>query len=133
MNTQPDLILSAHHLNLIEEWIEKLDLDEQRVEELETELARAQIVKHFDLPKDRVGMGSRVTFQLGNKAETFTKTLCFPHELKDFEDGISIFAPIGSALLGLAIGQTIHWPGARGEQVVKIIDVEQELVESGAE
>lgn len=132
MNKQPDLILSAHHLNLIEEWIEKLDLNEKRVDELETELARANVVKHFDLPKDRVAMGSRVTFQLGNKDEEFTKTLCFPHELKNYTDGISIFAPIGSALLGLAKGQTIYWPGTRGEQVVKIVDVEQEFVESGA-
>src|SRR5690554_281806 len=118
MNTKPDLILSAHHLNLIEEWIEKLELDENRVDELEAELARANVVKHFELPKDRVAMGSRVTFQLGNKDEVFTKTLCFPHELKDHEDGISIFAPIGSALLGLAVGQAIHWPGTRGEQIV---------------
>ncbi|HLV49290.1 MAG TPA: nucleoside diphosphate kinase regulator [Aliidiomarina sp.] len=131
MSTQPELILSAHDLNQIEELIEKAHLAEKLVSELETELARATIVKHHDLPKDRVAMGSRVTFRIDDAEKDFSKTLCFPHELKDHEDGISIFAPIGSALIGMAIGQIIKWPSVRGEQLVKIISVEQNVTENG--
>ncbi len=131
MSTQPELILSAHDLNQIEEWIEKSNLSEKLVSELETELARATIVKHHDLPKDRVAMDSRVTFRIDDAEKEFTKILCFPHELKKHEDGISIFAPIGSALIGLAVGQIIKWSSVRGEQQVKIIGVEQNVTENG--
>lgn len=131
MSKRPDLILSAHDLNQIEEWIEKSNLADKLVAELESELARATIVKHHDVPKDRVGMGSQVTFRIDDAEKEFTKTLCFPHELKDHQDGISIFAPIGSALIGLAIGQVISWPGTRGEQQVKIIAVTPNSSENG--
>ncbi|MCO4320542.1 nucleoside diphosphate kinase regulator [Aliidiomarina quisquiliarum] len=131
MSKQPELILSAHDLNQIEALIEKSNLAEKLVAELETELARATVVKHHDVPKDRVAMGSQVTFRIDDAEKEFTKTLCFPDELKEHEDGISIFAPIGSALIGLAVGQVITWPGTRGEQRVKIIGVKPKVTENG--
>lgn len=124
MSTQPDIILSSADVANIEQWIEKSALNRDLVDALETELARAQIVKHADLPADRVAMGCRVTFRIEEANQTFTKTLCYPDQLASHSDAISIFAPVGSALLGLTIGQSIEWPGQRGAQHVEIIKVE---------
>ncbi|MCL5051035.1 GreA/GreB family elongation factor [Aliidiomarina maris] len=123
MSTQPDIILSSYDVANIEKWIEKSSLPVAITDGLETELARATIVKHIDLPHDRVAMGSQVTFNLEEANKTFTKTLCFPDEQAKYDDAISIFAPVGSALIGLAVGQTIEWPGQRGPQHVTITDV----------
>lgn len=123
-SSQPDILLSSADVNKIEMWIEKSNLKREVVDALETELARAVIVKHAELPADRVAMGARVTFRLQEAQQTFSKTLCFPDELDKHSDGISIFAPVGSALIGLKVGQSIEWPGQRGVQHVEIIDVE---------
>ncbi|MFD2023803.1 GreA/GreB family elongation factor [Pseudocitrobacter faecalis] len=43
------------------------------------------------------------------------KNLVYPNEVKSNDD-ISIFAPVGSALLGLAAGQTLTWPMPGGAE-----------------
>lgn len=126
MSTQPEIILSSYDVNGIERLIEKSKLPAEIIDALETELARATIVKHAELPSDRVAMGSRVTFKIIELDKTFSKTLCYPQDLTSHEDGISIFAPVGSALIGLAVGQSIEWPGQRGVQHVEIIDVQHQ-------
>lgn len=134
MSVQPDLILSAHDLNQIEEQIEKSALAEVVLAKLEAELARATIVKHHDLPKERVAMGSRVTFKISEEndapdaGQELVKILCFPADVKKDEACLSIFEPIGSALIGLAVGQQINWPGVRTKQRVQVLAVEQNVL-----
>lgn len=130
MSTAPDIILSSYDVQTIERWIEKSKLPTTVIDALETELARATIVKHAELPVDRVAMGSRVTFRIEEVDKTFTKTLCYPDQVAEHEDGLSIFAPVGSAMIGLAVGQAIEWPGQRGVQHVKVIDVEHQVAVS---
>ncbi|MCC5880523.1 MAG: nucleoside diphosphate kinase regulator [Idiomarina sp.] len=126
MSAQPDIILSSYDVDNIERWIEKSKLPAEIIDGLETELARATIVKHADLPSDRVAMGSQVTFKITELNKTFSKTLCYPNDVAEHEDALSIFAPVGSALIGLAVGQSIEWPGQRGVQHVEIIDVQHQ-------
>ena len=47
--------------------------------------------------------------------EKHVLTLVFPREANVDEGKVSVLAPVGSALLGLAIGQSIDWnaPGGR--------------------
>lgn len=123
MSSAPEIILSSYDVQTIERWLEQTKQPPAVVDALETELARATIVKHAELPGDRVAMGSQVTFSIIELTKSFTKTLCYPDQVAAHEDGLSIFAPVGSALLGLAVGQSIEWPGQRGVQHVEIIDV----------
>ncbi|MBU2870819.1 nucleoside diphosphate kinase regulator [Colwellia sp. E2M01] len=125
METQPDIIISTTDLAALEDQIEKSNLSHEQVEALEDELARATIVKSKDMPEDVVMIGSQVTFKIVASQKVFTKTLCFAHDVTKFEDSISIFAPIGSALLGLRTGQCIQWQTQQGLQSVEIINVAQ--------
>ncbi|MNI74712.1 Regulator of nucleoside diphosphate kinase [compost metagenome] len=47
--------------------------------------------------------------------EKHVLTLVFPREANVDEGKVSVLAPVGSALLGLAVGQSIDWtaPGGR--------------------
>ncbi len=84
-------------------------------EPLEEELSRAQVVPNDELPKDVVSMNSQVVFQdLDTKKESVV-TLVFPQDAKVEENKISVLAPIGSALIGLKVGQTIQWPLPNGK------------------
>ena len=41
--------------------------------------------------------------------------LVYPRDMDGSADRLSIFAPVGSALLGLAVGDELAWPGPGGK------------------
>ncbi|BCL76334.1 nucleoside diphosphate kinase regulator [Jeongeupia sp. HS-3] len=91
---------------------------------LRAELDRATLLEPEDMPADVVTMRSRVRFEIAGSGQTFELTLCYPKDLNGSAEQISITAPVGSALLGLGIGQQITWPAPGGGTTsVKILDV----------
>lgn len=91
---------------------------------LEEELTRATIVPDEDLPSDVVSMNSTVKFQDLESGKDSVVTLVYPVDA-DIENGkISILTPVGSALIGLRVGQVIHWPFPTGkDKKLKVISV----------
>ncbi|HRO67536.1 MAG TPA: nucleoside diphosphate kinase regulator [Pseudobdellovibrionaceae bacterium] len=84
-------------------------------EVLEEELARATVVPQKDVPRDIVTMNSTVQFvSLDTKKESEV-TLVYPKDADVTKGRVSILAPIGIALIGLRIGQTIQWPMPNGQ------------------
>ncbi|HAN28689.1 MAG TPA: nucleoside diphosphate kinase regulator [Haliea salexigens] len=77
---------------------------------LDEELARAETVPDDQLPSGTVSMHSRVTFQDIDTGSDTTVTLVYPQEANVTEMKISVLTPVGSALIGLAIGGEIEWP-----------------------
>lgn len=120
---QPDIMITQHDLEQIEGLLATQSKKPDCVDALEGELARAQVVKSADLPANVVAIGSKVTFKIVATGASFTKVLCLPRDAEKVENGISVFAPIGAAILGLSEGQEIEWDSPRGRQTIKIIDV----------
>uniref|UniRef100_UPI003A96B7B2 GreA/GreB family elongation factor n=1 Tax=Pseudidiomarina aquimaris TaxID=641841 RepID=UPI003A96B7B2 len=89
----------------------------------ETELARAKIVKPADLPADCVGLDQQVTFRVVETDKVFTRTLVVPGKAPNADDNLSVFAPLGAALIGLSVGQRITWQTNRGLQTVEVLGV----------
>ncbi|MBN9488085.1 MAG: nucleoside diphosphate kinase regulator [Alphaproteobacteria bacterium] len=84
-------------------------------QELLDELDRAQIVEGNAVPADVVRMGSTVTFK-SDDGQTRTMTLVYPVDESLDAHRISVMTPIGAALIGLGVGQSISWPGRDGKQ-----------------
>lgn len=78
------------------------------------ELARAEVVDDAELPAGVVGMHSRVACVDDNSGERHELTLVFPQEADAGAGRVSILAPVGSALLGLSVGQSIDWSTPQG-------------------
>lgn len=99
--------------------------DAAAAEALADELDRAELVPAERIAGTVVTMHSRVVFEDQQTGATREVSLVYPHEAAAEEGRISVLAPIGSALLGLSIGQTIDWPVPRGEmkrlKIVKIV------------
>ena len=96
----------------------------QRYDKLENELVRANVVPREEIPGDVVTMNSRVIFENETTREQREITLVSP-ESADIDQGrISVLVPIGTALLGLRIGQSIDWelPGG-AKQRYRIVGV----------
>jgi regulator of nucleoside diphosphate kinase len=77
---------------------------------LRTEIDRAEVVEPEQIPPNRVTMNSRVRFVDGESKDEHEITLVFPAHADVEENRISVLAPVGSALLGLSVGDTIEWP-----------------------
>ena len=84
---------------------------------LAQELERAQVLPPEEIPEGIVTMHSRVDCEDELHNEKHSLTLVYPHEA-DFDKGrVSVLAPVGSALLGLSVGQTIDWTAPGGRQL----------------
>jgi transcription elongation factor GreA len=80
---------------------------EGRIKDLEDSLRRAQIIDH-DGSNDRVRVGSTVTlFEEGFEDEEETYYIVGIHEADPANGRISNESPIGKALLGAKVGQTV--------------------------
>jgi regulator of nucleoside diphosphate kinase len=83
--------------------------DRTHVDHLESELDRAQVVPSADVPPDVVTMNSEVAVRDVDSNEEMTFAVVFPSEANVNRRKISILAPIGTAVLGYRVGDTIEW------------------------
>jgi regulator of nucleoside diphosphate kinase len=92
--------------------------------DLQAELDRAEIVEPGEIPPSVVTMNSTVRFAIDPSGEEFCLTLVYPKDVAADGDRISVLAPVGSALLGLAVGDRIEWPRPGGGVMqVRIVEV----------
>jgi len=88
----------------------------QRFEKLESELVRAKVVPREKMPNDAVTMNSRVIFEDETTGERREITLVYPGKADIDAGRISVLVPVGTALLGLRVGQSIDWDLPGGEK-----------------
>jgi regulator of nucleoside diphosphate kinase len=88
-------------------------------EMLDLELSRARVVASETVPANVVTMNSTVIFEDEETGEQRQVTLVYPRDARSEEGRISVLAPMGSALIGLSVGQSISWPmpGGRTRRV----------------
>lgn len=122
---KPNITLSSLDLGRLERLIDKLDDSPfLNVDGLLNELNRADVVAPEDVPSDVVTMNSTVAFREDTSGREFTLTLVYPNQANSEDHKISVFAPVGSALLGMREGDNITWPKPGGGQLhVSIIKV----------
>ena len=106
----PSIVLSRRDAARIESLLESPQWQKHpAAEALLEELARAEVVADADLPPDVVGMHSVVECVDENNDDRHVIALVYPHEADAGSGKVSILAPVGSALLGLSVGQSIDW------------------------
>lgn len=93
-------------------------------DDLDAELHRAVVVPQDAVPADLVTMDRDVVYE---DVETLARRrvrLVVPQHSDPKRGWISVLAPIGSALLGLRVGQCIEWQLPTGRKRVRIVEVE---------
>jgi len=116
---RPALTIGEADLEQLKRWIDHAPDDT-----LYAELMRAQIVAANDVPDDVVRMNSRLVFVDTTSGARRTISLVFPNAADVTQGRISVLAPIGSAVLGLRVGDEIDWPLPNGRQTrLRIVDV----------
>ncbi|WP_018478183.1 nucleoside diphosphate kinase regulator [Pontibacter roseus] len=84
------------------------------------ELKRAKRVASEEIPADVVTMNSRVLLRDLQSGKEMEITLVYPKEADVNARKISIFAPVGTAILGCREGDEVEWPVPSGTIHYKI-------------
>lgn len=95
----------------------------KHLQELENELKRANVVDSRDIPGDRITMNSKVYLADIDSGDKRTITLTFPSDSDVDQNKISVLAPIGTAIIGYSINDTIEWEVPGGLKRLKVLDI----------
>lgn len=130
---QPQITITRLDAERLERLLESLpDNAFPAREQLQAEIARADIVEPREVPPDVVTMNSKVSFRVENHAREFSLRLVYPKDADGSPDKVSVLAPVGSALLGIRQGQAIDWPMPGGSTArVEVIRVDEQPERSG--
>lgn len=112
----PSLIVSSRDFDRLEQLLDSPALRRHPAAiALLEELSRAEVVPPDQVPEGVVTMHSTVECDDEINGEHHRLTLVYPHEANVDSGHVSILTPVGSALLGLSVGQSIDWqaPGGR--------------------
>lgn len=99
---------------IIDEEIFSSAKEEKLFKKLEKELDKAIVVKPEELPQNVITMNSKALINLDG--EDMEISLVFPQDSDWEENKLSIFSPIGTALIGYKEGDTVEWELPTGEK-----------------
>jgi regulator of nucleoside diphosphate kinase len=97
--------------------------DRPSLETLQGELDRAHIVEPAAVPNDVVTMNSQVRLTDVDTNEEQIYTVVFPSQANLDQGKISILAPIGTAILGYRVGDTVKWTVPGGIKTLRIKEI----------
>jgi regulator of nucleoside diphosphate kinase len=125
-----NIIISSADFDRLKRLIDSARLDRRVPAEildvLEGELVRGAVVPASEVPGDVITMNSTVWFRDLDTDELETYTLVYPHEADVAHNRISVFAPIGTALLGFREGDVVKWRVPAGRRRFLITQVTQQ-------
>jgi regulator of nucleoside diphosphate kinase len=125
MTQLPAITLSSLDLDRLEQLLDALPREALAAHRtLMQELDRASVLEPDEIPPTVVTMNSTVRFRVEPEGREFQRTLVYPSKVNGNPESISVLAPVGSALLGLSVGDSIEWPTPRGEHMnVRIVEI----------
>lgn len=99
---------------------------ERKIGEMELRLSRVQSVDTSNIPDDKAYLYAKVTVKDHSNGEEIVYTLVSQDEADVDLDIISIKSPVGSALLGKAVGETVEIQVPAGKIKYEVIKISRE-------
>ncbi len=127
MGNRRRIYITEFDFKRLEKLIEMLEETEHRdkrhIEVLEKELSQAKVVASKDIPLDVITMNSIVRVKDLTSGEDKTYQIVFPGEADLGKKKVSVLAPIGVALIGYRIEDTIELEAPAGVRKMKVEDI----------
>ena len=129
----PPIVVSSRDFNRLEQLLDSPALRRLPAAiALTEELTRAEVMPPDKIPPGVVTMHSTVECEDEITHDRHTLTLVYPNEANVGKGHVSILAPVGSALLGLSLGQSIDWSAPDGRKLrLRVIAVRYQPESSG--
>ncbi|MEP6683880.1 MAG: GreA/GreB family elongation factor [Parafilimonas sp.] len=87
------------------------------------EIKNATIIKQHELPQDVVRLNSKVVVKEESKNKLIELVLVVPEKADIHQNMISVFAPIGAALIGFKQGEKVNCKTPSGNKSFTILKV----------
>ncbi len=100
-----------------------VQLKTKEVGGLAVELERAKVVEDDAIHPDIIRLGSEFVAQDLDSEKKWTLTLTLPEDADMSKQRISVFSPLGVALIGFEKGDTVEWKLPGGLKKLKILSV----------
>jgi regulator of nucleoside diphosphate kinase len=125
LEQQGNIMMSLDDYSLLCDIIRnRVDLKTEATRHLATELKRARLVDKKALPSDVIRVNSRVKIRELNGKNSMELILVLPSEADIRAGKISVFAPVGTAILGFRKGDMVNWEVPAGMKSFIIEDVD---------
>ena len=98
-------------------------LVEARIAEIESMLKNVKVIDESNIATDKVNVGNRVKVFDETFKEEIEYTIVGSSEANPMESKISDESPIGKALIGAEIGETVKAETPGGETVMKVLEI----------
>ncbi|HLN52075.1 MAG TPA: nucleoside diphosphate kinase regulator [Lentimicrobium sp.] len=122
-----EIVISSIDAARIQSYIEQARNGGGKVGEnlvpLMNELSRAKKVAPENMPPDVVTMNSIVSLLNVKNNKVVQFQIVYPPQSDIAKQKISIFAPVGTALLGYRKGDQVEWDTPAGKTQFKILDI----------
>ncbi|NNG22319.1 nucleoside diphosphate kinase regulator [Telluria aromaticivorans] len=107
---KPTILVSWLDMDRLDRLLDALPAAQARARDaLLDELGRARLAEPWEMPPDVVTMNSRLRFSFEASEQPVTMTLTYPKDMNGGAGQLSILTPVGTALLGLKVGDTMSW------------------------
>lgn len=121
MTTKRQIYLTHFDLQRLNDLLAELDpKTRKQLTALEAELDRAKLVDPKTVPQDVVTMNTKLRYRDLEDQSTMEVTLVFPRDADIHQNKMSVFSPVGTALLGYREGDTLDWETPGGTREIKI-------------
>ncbi|MBE0596809.1 MAG: nucleoside diphosphate kinase regulator [Desulfuromonadales bacterium] len=97
--------------------------DQDSLDILEEEIGKCKVVKSDEVPPDVVTINSRVRLRDLGADKEMTVRLVLPHMADLSEGRLSVVSPIGTAILGYAVGDIIEWEVRSGTKKISVEEI----------
>lgn len=120
-NRLHDLVIAARQFS---------STDSELLDQLEGELAEANIVSPEEMPPYVVTMNTCVHLTDLASGEDIKVWLVYPSDAKRHKDNLSILTELGVAIIGFSVGDTIEWNSPDGVRSLRVnsIDFQPEAI-----
>lgn len=119
------LMIIKKELDLLKKHLKDSNLSEYNKQKLLYELKLAKVMKEDELPEDAICIDSKVNIQEVVSGQKFTFQIVLPSDANMKLNKISVFAPIGIALLGYRVGSKVQWEMPNGVKTFEVLAVSQ--------
>jgi regulator of nucleoside diphosphate kinase len=112
----PPIVLSVEDAARLEQLVDSPGLRSMSaIAQLQAEITRARILPACELPRDVVTMNAPIACVDERTGIVRHLTIVHPREADIAHGRVSVLSPVGMALLGLRVGQSIDWPAPAGQ------------------
>ena len=124
-----DIVITSFDLQRLQKQIEAFEesgrfpQDAEYIETLKTELAKATVVDPAQVPNDVITMNSCVQLKDLDTKRQLEYTLVFPEKADSADRKVSILAPLGTALIGYRVGDTIEFKAPAGIRRLRVLGI----------